>query len=146
MVAVTMKKPTELKTGDPNPDGHDQLAAYSQAQPLAFRTLCDVLLELITTVLPKATSRIWHGSPVWFIDENPVVGYNATAKTVNLLFWNGQAFDEPDLKRVGKYRAAQAVFGDASEIDAKGVRRWLRKAKSDVFDARAFFRKLREGK
>jgi hypothetical protein len=78
--------------------------------------------------------------------ENPVVGYNATAKTVNLLFWNGQAFDEPALRPVGKYRAAQAVFREAAEIDPKVVRRWLKKAKSDVFDSKAYFQKLREGK
>jgi hypothetical protein len=83
---------------------------------------------------------------VWFIDDNPVVGYNATAKSVNLLFWNGQAFDEAGLKPVGKYRAAEAVFRDAAEIDPKVIRRWLKKAKSDVFDSKAFFKKLREAK
>src|SRR5438067_2224341 len=114
------------------PKGDDQIAAYSQARPLAFRTTCDLLRELIDTALPKATSKVWHGSPVWFIDDNPVVGYNATAKAVNLLFWNGQAFEEPALKPVGKYRAAKAIFGDATEIDPKVVRRWLKKAESDV--------------
>jgi hypothetical protein len=83
---------------------------------------------------------------VWFVDDNPVVGYNATAKSVNLLFWNGQAFDEASLKPVGKYRAAQAIFRDATEIDPKVIRRWLKKAKTDVFDSKAFFKKLREGK
>jgi hypothetical protein len=111
-----------------------------------FRGICDLLRELIDIALPKATSKVWHGSPVWFIDENPVVGYNVTAKTVNLLFWNGQAFDEASLRPVGKYRAAQASFGDAAEIDPKVVRRWLKKAKSDVFDSKAFFKELREGK
>jgi hypothetical protein len=108
--------------------------------------MCDVLRKLIDAAMPKAESKIWHGSPVWFIDDNPVVGYNATAKTVNLLFWNGQAFDEPDLKPVGKYRAAQAVFRDAEEIDPAVIRRWLTTARSDVLDSRAFFKKLREGK
>jgi hypothetical protein len=83
---------------------------------------------------------------VWFIDDNPVVGYNATAKAVNLLFWNGQAFGEANLKPVGKYRAAQAIFGDAAEIDSNVVRRWLKKAESDVFDSKTFFKKLRERK
>ena len=64
----------------------------------------------------------------------------------NLLFWNGQAFDEAGLKPVGKYRAAQAMFHDAAEIDPKVIRRWLKKAKSDVLDAKAFFKKLREAK
>lgn len=139
-----MKRSGESKTADG--DGDDSIAAYGQSKALAFRTICDVLRELITTALPKATSKVWHGSPVWFIDANPVVGYKATAKTVSLLFWNGQAFDEPDLEPVGKYRAAQAVFRDAAEIDPKVIRRWLKKAKADVFDSNAFFKKLREGK
>jgi len=141
-----MKKPRKSKTAEGASNGGVQVSAYSQAQPPVFRTVCDLLRELIDTVLAKATSKVWHGSPVWFIDDNPVVGYNATAKTVNLLFWNGQAFDEAGLSPVGKYRAAQAMFGDAAEIDPKVIRRWLKKAKSDVFDSKAFFKKLREGK
>lgn len=141
-----MKKSGKLNDTEGGPNGADQIVAYSQAQPLALRTICDSLRELIDTALPKATSKVWHGSPVWFIDDNPVVGYNATAKVVNLLFWNGQAFDEAGLKPVGKYRAAQAMFGAVAEIDPKAVRRWLKKAKSDVFDSKAFFKKLREGK
>jgi hypothetical protein len=127
-------------------DGSDAIAAYSREQPPAFRTICDRLRELIDTALPGAGSKVWHGSPVWFIDDNPVVGYNATAKAVNLLFWNGRAFDEAGLKPVGKYQAAQATFGDAAEIDAAVIRRLLKKAKSDVFDSKAFFAKLRKKK
>jgi hypothetical protein len=141
-----MKRAGTPKAVDEDRDGDDPVAAYAQARPPAFRTICDALRELITTALPRATARVWHGSPVWFLEENPVVGYNATAKTVNLLFWNGQAFDEPGLKPVGKYRAAQAVFRDAAEIDPKVIRRWLKKAGADVFDSNAFFKKLREGK
>lgn len=111
-----------------------------------MRSMCEFLRKLIVAALPKATAKVWHGSPVWFIDDNPVVGYNATAKTVNLLFWNGKAFDEADLLPVGKYGAAQAKFGDSGEIDAKVIRRWLKKAGSAVFDSKAFFKKLREGK
>jgi hypothetical protein len=83
---------------------------------------------------------------VWFIGDNPVVGYNATKTTVNLLFWNGQAFDEGGLKAVGKNRAAQAVFTDVEHIDPKVIGRWLEKSKADVFDSRSFYQKLREGK
>jgi hypothetical protein len=139
---MAVKKSADAKSID----RADTIAAYTEAQPPVFRAICDILRALIDAALDKATSKVWHGSPVWFIDDNPVVGYNATAKTVNLLFWNGQAFDEPALKPVGKYRAAQAVFDDAAAIDAKVVRRWLKKAKADVFDSRAFFKKLREGK
>ena len=141
-----MKKSAKSKSAAGAGGSDHPIAAYAQAQPAAFRAICDRLRGLIDTALPKATSKVWHGSPVWFMDDNPVVGYNATAKTVNLLFWNGQAFAEADLQPVGKYRAAQAVFGAAAEIDPKAVRRWLTKAKEDVFDSKAFFKKLREGR
>ena len=126
---MTMKKSANSKNAKVAANGGDQIAAYSRAQPPAFRTMCEHLRRLIVTTLPGATSKVWHGSPVWFIDDNPVVGYSASAKTVNLLFWNGQAFDEPDLKPVGKYRAAQAVFSDAAEIDPRVIRRWVKMAK-----------------
>lgn len=141
-----MKKPGKSKNAEGVANGDDQIATYAHAQLPAFRAMCDLLRGLIDTALPRATSKVWHGSPVWFIDDNPVVGYNATAKSVNLLFWNGQAIDKAGLKAVGKYGAAQAMFGDAAEIDPKVIRRWLKKAKSDVFDSKAFFKKLREEK
>jgi len=141
-----MKQTVKKKNAKRAPSGGDSIAAYSKAQLPDFRMMCDHLRALIDTALPKATSKVWHGSPVWFIDDNPVVGYNATARTVNLLFWNGQVVGEGQLKPVGKYGAAQAVFSDAAEIRPSVVRGWLKKAKSDVFDSKAFFKKLREGK
>ena len=122
----------------------DPIVAYSAEFSYAFQVIFDTLRGLIVTALPKATSKVWHGSPVWFDGENPVVGYNATKKAVSLLFWNGQAFDEPDLKPVGKYRAAQATFADVSEIDPQTIRHWLKKAKSEVFDSVGYVKKLRE--
>jgi uncharacterized protein YdhG (YjbR/CyaY superfamily) len=124
--------------------GSDPVAAYSRAKPPALRRICDRLRALIDAAVPKATSKVWHGSPVWFVGENPVVGYSANAKGVQLLFWNGRAIDGKGLEPVGKYGAAQAVFADAAEIDPAVVRRWLKKAGSDVFDSKGFFRKARE--
>jgi hypothetical protein len=141
-----MKKSSRLKTGSDGTHAEAQIAAYSEAQSPPSRAICNVLRKLIDTTIPRATSKVWHGSPVWFIDDNPVVGYTATAKGVNLLFWNGRALDEPDLKPVGKYGAAQAGFADASDLDPKVIRRWLKKAGANVFDSRAFFKKMREGK
>jgi hypothetical protein len=141
-----MAKTAKAKTVERDLIDGDEVASYSQAQPAAFGAMCDLLRELIDKALPKAISKVWHGSPVWFIDDNPVVGYNVAAKRVNLLFWNGQSFDEPGLKPVGKYRAAQAVYRDSDEIDPKTIRRWLNMAKSNVFDSKAFFKKLREKK
>jgi hypothetical protein len=142
----TMKKSGKSKSVAKELDSVDQIAAYADAQSLAFRAICDRLRAQIDAAIPSATSKIWHGGPVWFIDDNPVVGYNATAKSVNLLFWNGQAFDEPGLAPVGKHRAAQAIFTDSPEIDLTEIRRWLKKAGSDVLDSTAYFKQLREKK
>jgi hypothetical protein len=146
MKKATAKKSTTRKSAKVDSDGDSQITAWSTAQPAAARAICDALRELITKALSGTTAKVWHGSPVWFCDENPVVGYSVKGKSVSLLFWNGQALDEPDLKPVGKYHAAEALFGDASEIDAQVVRRWLKKAGANVFDSQAFFKQRREGK
>jgi hypothetical protein len=141
-----MKKLSTTRADSVGSATADSIADYSVTQPAPIPAICKALRELIDSALPKATSKVWHGSPVWFIDDNPVVGYSVTAKkAVCLLFWNGQAFDEPALKPVGKYRAAQALLAAPDEVDAQAIRRWLKKAKSDVFDSQAFFQKMREG-
>jgi hypothetical protein len=146
MKEATAKKTAPRKSARGDADGDAQITAWSNAQPAAARAICDALRELITKALSKTTSKVWHGSPVWFRDDNPVVGYSVKGKSVRLLFWNGQAFDEPDLKPVGKFGAAEAIFNDAADIDGKVIRRWLKKAGENVFDSKAFFKKLRERK
>ena len=128
------------------PASGTSLPAWAKTQSPAHRATCDALRKLIDAALPKATSKVWHGAPVWFLGENPVVGYSVKASGVSLLFWNGVAFGDAALKPVGKYGAAEAVFRSIDELDAKLVRRWLRKSGTDVFDSKAFFSKLRQGK
>ena len=82
----------------------------------------------------RGGGKVWHGGPVWFLDENPVVGYWVRKKTVQLLFWSGQSFDEPGLEPEGKFKAAHVHYDDESEIDAKALKRWLRKAKTIQWD------------
>jgi len=114
--------------------GADAIASYTKVQPAVFAVICRTLQKEIDAALPKAASKIWHAIPVWFIGENPVVGYKATARYVNLLFWNGQSFKEPGLEPAGKFRAAQIKFMDVSEIDLKVLRCWLKNAKTDIWD------------
>ena len=119
------------------------VAAYDAAQSAAEAAVCRRLRAEIGRALPAATSRVWHGAPVWFIGETPVVGYNVPAKGgVVLLFWNGQAFDDPRLQPVGKFKAAQARFGHPGEIKAALLRRWLKKAGTQIWDVRTI-RRLR---
>jgi hypothetical protein len=119
----------------------DSIAAYDEAQTPAQAAICARLRKTFDAALPKATSKVWHGSPVWFIGENAVVGYTARPAGVAVLFWNGQEFEEPLLEPVGKFHAAQVKYADLAAIDAKLLARWLRKAKTDIWDGVAWRRR-----
>lgn len=113
----------------------DAIARYEKAQNPELAGIFHVLRTEIDAALPAATAKIWHAIPVWFVGETPVVGYNITSKQlVNLLFWNGQSFDETALKAAGKFRAAQIQFKEATEIDTTSLRRWLKKAATMIWD------------
>jgi hypothetical protein len=126
-------------------DVRNPITEYARAQPPALRAICDRLQAEIEKALPAAPSKIWHGSPVWFLGENPIVGYSVKQKRVDLMFWSGQLFDEPNLKAVGKDKAAQVAIQEASSIDLPELRRCLKKAGSIVVDYMEMYRQKREG-
>ena len=107
-----------------NPD----IVKYSESLSERDHLICQQLMQAIEQHLPQATSKIWHGNPVWFIDENPIVGYSKLKNCVQLLFWSGQSFDEAGLTPVGKHKAAEARYTDAAEIDPLSLAVWLNKA------------------
>lgn len=113
---------------------HASIADYNAAQVAESREICEQLAAVIDKALPKADSKVWHGGPVWFLQENPIVGYWVRKKHVQLLFWSGQSFEEPGLEVEGKFKAAQATYTAASQIDAAALKRWLRKAKTIQWD------------
>lgn len=113
-----------------NPDILNYSAAFAEQD----QQICARLAELIEQHLPQATSKIWHGSPVWFLEENPVVGYSKLKDHVQLLFWSGQSFEEPGLSAIGKHKAAEAVYTDPAQIDPALVAGWLRKAEQIQWD------------
>lgn len=112
------------------------IQAYNDAQSPANKAICARLCKEITAGLPKAEHKIWHRSPVWFIEGNPIVGYNVQKKGVQLLFWSGMSFKEKGLSRVGseKFKTAGVMFTDVKEIPLKEVKRWLGKSKKIQWD------------
>lgn len=134
-------KPTKKRPVTKNvAAGADEIAEYGRSLAAEYAAICEALRAEIEGVLPKAVGKIWHGSPVWFVGENPVVGYNVTAKKgVNLLFWNGQAFKEPALQPAGKFQAAQIQFTQVADIDRAALRRWLKKAGQEIWDYHGYF-------
>lgn len=113
---------------------YKDIPSYNNAQKGEDRAICDVLKQEIERVLPKAESKIWHGSPVWFLEGNAVVGYQKLKDRVRLIFWSGQSFEEEGLVPEGTFKAAQVSYVAASEIKVTPLRRWLKKAKEIQWD------------
>jgi hypothetical protein len=110
------------------------ISAYHKGQEPADRAICDLLKREIEKAMPKAESRIWHGSPVWFLDGNPIVGYHKLKGCIRLLFWSGQSFEEVGLVPEGSFKAAQARFTSPEEVKVTALRRWLAKSKKIQWD------------
>lgn len=113
---------------------HPDLEAYHAALPDAARAVCDLLAREIQAALPDAVGKVWHRHPVWFLDGNPVAGYSLLKGGVRLLFWSGQSFDEPGLLPEGSFKAAEARYAQAAQVDVAALRRWLGKARDIQWD------------
>ena len=107
---------------------------YNNLQTDKDREICNLLSQVIARNLPKAENKIWHGHPVWFIDDNPIVGYSKLKNCIRLLFWSGQSFDEAGLMPEGKFKAAEARYTDIGQVDVAALERWLEKAKTIQWD------------
>jgi len=110
------------------------ISAFNRNQSKNEKAICNLLAKEIHAGLPKAESKIWHGAPVWFIEGNPIVGYDVLKDSVRLLFWSGQGFEEKGLSKEGSFKAAEARYTDKSEIKAKDLKRWLKKSKTIQWD------------
>lgn len=104
---------------------HPDITAYNASQSPFDKRICDTLAKAIDLHLRGAECKIWHRHPVWFLDGNPIVGSSKLKGCIRLLFWSGQSFDEPGLAPEGKFKAAEARFTDASEVNARDLKRWL---------------------
>ncbi|MFN8393426.1 MAG: DUF1801 domain-containing protein [Bacteroidia bacterium] len=110
------------------------IADYNAQQTPEEHYICNILAQEIIAQLPDATYKIWHRHPVWFLDGNPVVGYSKRKVGINLMFWSGQSFDEPDLKNEGSFKAAEIRYTEAAQIQLPDLHRWLAKSRSIQWD------------
>ena len=113
---------------------HADTRAYNQAQAPNDKKICNLLAREIDRGLPEAENKVWHAHPVWFRDGNPIVGYSKLKGGVRLLFWSGQSFGEPGLKKEGTFKAAEARYTDVGEVDVDDLARWLEKARDIQWD------------
>lgn len=105
-----------------------EIAAWIASQLPEVRAVCEVLCASIETSLSGAKGKVWHGSPVWFLDGNPVVGFASRKNGVQLLFWSGRSFDTPGLAPEGKFMAAHTYYKAADEIESVALGHWLAEA------------------
>ena len=110
------------------------IEAYHRQLSGSDQELCELLAAEIDRGLPDAQSKVWHAHPVWFLDGNPIVGYHRLKNDVRLLFWSGQSFDEPGLTDEGTFKAAEAHYGSAADVDTEALARWLAKSRDIQWD------------
>ena len=111
------------------------IQAYNNSQSTEDKLICDALAEQINLHLPEAENKIWHAHPVWFLEENPIVGYSKQKKGIRLMFWSGQSFDENKLNVLGgKFQDASIFYNSIDEIDTTDLKIWLQKAKEIQWD------------
>lgn len=113
---------------------HKTIPSYNRAQKGEDKSICDLLRKEIEAALPAAESRIWHGHPVWFLEENPIVGYHKLKDSVRILFWSGQSFEDDGLASEGTFKAAEARYTSLSQVKVTALRRWLAKSKKIQWD------------
>ncbi len=114
-----------------NPD----IQTYNDKQTSTDKEICDLLAGTIDNELAKAENKIWHAHPVWFLKENPIVGYSKQKNGIRLMFWSGADFEEENLNVLGpKFKDASIFYDSVSAIDIKDVKRWLKKAEKIQWD------------
>lgn len=91
--------------------------------------------------MPEAENKIWHAHPVWFLEGNPIVGYSKLKSCVRLLFWSGQSFEEDELQNEGSFKAAEARYTAADQVNTRKLKRWLAKARDIQWDYKNIIRR-----
>lgn len=112
----------------------NEINTFNNKQSESYKKICDLLHQIINSVLTEAESKIWHAHPVWFLDGNPIVGYNKLKDCVRLMFWSGQSFDEEKLAKSGSFKAAEIRFTSVDQINPNDLKRWLIKSREIQWD------------
>lgn len=120
---------------------HPDTKKYNEAQAPEDREICNLLAQEIDRNLPEAENKIWHAHPVWFLDDNPIVGYSKLKNCVRLLFWSGQSFEEEGLKKEGSFKAAEARYTAVDQVNMANLERWLAKARDIQWDYKNIVRR-----
>jgi hypothetical protein len=105
------------------------ITLYNEKQSPDDILICSILSGIIEANMVDAESKIWHGHPVWFIDDNPIVGYSKLKGGIKLMFWSGMSFDDPQLQPgSGKFMDASIYYKSTDDINQQKLTVWLEKS------------------
>lgn len=111
------------------------VAAYHATLSPTDSAICTLLFETISTHLPDAENKVWHRHPVWFLNGNPIVGYDKLKDSVRLMFWSGADFGETELQPgTGKFKDASIRYSTVHEVDLVAIAHWLSLARTIQWD------------
>ncbi|RYZ96168.1 MAG: DUF1801 domain-containing protein [Sphingobacteriaceae bacterium] len=111
------------------------IQTYNNAQTAIDQEICDLLANTIDKELADAESKIWHGHPVWFLNDNPIVGYSKQKAGLRLMFWSGASFDEEKLNVKGKkFKDASIFYTATDQVNIKDIKGWLKKSRETQWD------------
>ena len=114
---------------------NSDIKAYNSSQTITDELICNQLALIINRTLKEAESKIWHAHPVWFLAENPIVGYSKEKKGIRLMFWSGADFGDKKLNVLGKkFKDASIYFNNLEEIDDEIIIDWLKKSRIIQWD------------
>ncbi|MEZ4180555.1 MAG: DUF1801 domain-containing protein [Candidatus Doudnabacteria bacterium] len=112
----------------------NEIEKYNKSLSQESKKIAQTLSDIINKSLPTAENKVWHGHPVWFIDQNPIVGYSQLKTSFRLMFWSGQSFKTKGLTPEGKFKAATFSYASSSEINPTIIKKWLAESKTIQWD------------
>lgn len=112
-----------------------KISEYNNSQIPELNIICEKLCALISSELFEANGKIWHAHPVWFINENPIVGYSIQKKGVRLMFWSGADFVNHRATVFGKkFKDASIFYNHIFEVNDALLISWLQSSKNIQWD------------
>lgn len=113
----------------------EEIATYISLLDENYKEIAHRLFEIIETNLVSTENKIWHRHPVWFIEGNPIVGFDKLKNGLRLMFWSGANFGENQLKiGTGKFKDASITYTSLDQVKTDDVKRWVEKATKIQWD------------
>jgi hypothetical protein len=87
---------------------------------------------ILDSELPDATSKLYHGIPVWCVGDQPTVGLKPAKAHLSVLFFRGQRIADATgaLVASGSFELASVKLASAADLDEDALRGWVRAAKA----------------